>query len=228
MTFPRLALLLVFAVAYAPWASAHSVKDLQSLLGDKEKYFQSMDKPAPGFTLRSANGKAVRLADLRGKVVVLHFIYTNCPDVCPLHAEKLAEVQTMVNGTPMKELVRFVSITTDPKRDTPRVLHEYGPTHGLDSANWSFLTTAPDQPEDATRRLAEAYGHKFTKTDEGYQVHGIVTHAIDKEGRWRANFHGLKFEPVNLVLLVNALVNDVHRPQQRGDRSFWDRVRKLF
>ncbi len=227
MTFPRLALLLVPAVAHAPWASAHSVKDLQSLLGDKEKYFQSMDKPAPGFSLRGADGKAVRLADLRGKVVVLHFIYTNCADVCPLHAEKLAEVQTMVNGTPMKELVRFVSITTDPKRDTAGVLHEYGPTHGLDSANWSFLTSSPDRPT-ATRELAERYGHKFITTKDGYQMHGVVTHIIGRDGLWRANFHGLKFEPVNLVLLVNALVNDVHRPERHRDRSFWDRVRKFF
>jgi protein SCO1/2 len=209
-------------------ASAHSLKDLEAMLGDKEKFFQPIDKPAPDFVLRNADGSRVGLSDLRGKVVVLHFIYARCPDVCPLHADRIAEIQQMVNQTPMKEQVQFISITTDPVNDTAKVLRDYGPAHGLDPVNWTFLTTAPDQPEDTTRRLAEAYGHKFSKTEDGYQVHGIVTHVIDREGRWRANFHGLKFEPVNLVLFVNALVNDVHRPDEHGPKSWWDRMRDLF
>jgi len=91
-----------------------------------------------------------------------------------------------------------------------------------------FLTVAADQSENTTRRLAEAFGHKFTKTEDGYQMHGIVTHVIDREGRWRANFHGLKFQPVNLVLFVNALVNDSQRPHGHEQKSFWDRMRDLL
>ncbi|MGE0333886.1 MAG: SCO family protein [Gammaproteobacteria bacterium] len=222
------ALVLGLALIAAPAAFAHSLEDVELMLGDKEKYFQPMDKEAPGFTLRNADGKTIRLTDFRDKVVVLHFIYAGCPDVCPLHAEKIAEIQEMVNQTPMKAQVQFVTVTTDPKTDTAEVLRDYGPAHGLDPVNWTFLTTTPDQPEDATRRLAEDYGHKFKKTEEGYQVHGIVTHVIDREGRWPANFHGLKFDPVNLVVFVNALVNDVHPPEDHGQKSWWDRVRGLF
>lgn len=221
-------LALVLAMLTTSMASAHSLKDLEAMLGDKEKFFQPIDKPAPDFVLRNADGGRVGLSDLRGKVVVLHFIYARCPDVCPLHADRIAEIQQMVNQTPMKEQVQFISITTDPVNDNAKVLRDYGPAHGLDPVNWTFLTTAPDQPEDTTRRLAEAYGHKFNKTEDGYQVHGIVTHVIDREGRWRANFHGLKFEPVNLVLFVNALVNDVHRSNEHGQNSWWDRMRDLF
>src|SRR3546814_8149349 len=95
---------------------------LPSLLVDREKYFQPMDRKEPDFTLRTAEGKAIFLADRRGNVVVLHFIYTSCPDVCPLHADRIAEVQEMVNRTPMKEQVRFVTITTDPVNDTDAVI----------------------------------------------------------------------------------------------------------
>ena len=130
--------------------------------------------------------------------------------MCPLHAEKLAQIQEMVNGTPMKHQVQFISITTDPVNDTPDVLRQYGPAHGLDSSNWAFLTTKPDQAEDATRQLAEAFGHKFMKTEDGYQIHGIVTHVIDEQGRWRANFHGLRFNPTSMVVFINALTNDHH------------------
>ena len=218
-----LALLLV-SVPAAAWA--HSLKDLETLLGDKEKYFQSVDKAAPGFALEDADGKPVRLSDLRGKVVVLHFIYAGCPDVCPLHADRIAEIQSMVNQTPMKAQVQFVTITTDPKNDTPDVLRAYGEQHRLDPVNWTFLTTGTDQPEDATRKLAERFGHKFMKQDGGYQVHGIVTHVIDKEGRWRANFHGLKFEPTNLVVFINALVNDAQTSHGHERKSTWDAIKK--
>lgn len=81
-----------------------------------------------------------------------------------------------------------------------------------------------DRPEDTTRQLAQAFGHKFTLTEDGYQMHGVVTHVIDQEGRWRANFHGLKFKPLNLVLFVNALVNDhdVHGPGAEGSMGWWE------
>ena len=204
-------------------ARPHSLDELNATLIDEEAYFQPLDRPAPAFTLRTADGADVALDDYLGKVVVLHFIYASCPDVCPLHAERIAEIQAMVNDTPMRELVQFVSITTDPANDTAEVLRAYGPAHGLDPVNWVFLTTGPDQPEDATRKLVEAYGHKFSETEDGYQLHGIVTHVIDKEGRWRANFHGLKFKPLNLVLFVNALVNDqdAHGADADGPVGWW-------
>src|SRR5712691_1867176 len=86
-------LVLVLAVAaIVPAAAAHSLKELETMLGDREQYFQSIDKDAPAFTLRDADGRTVSLATFRGKVVVLHFIYASCPDVCPLHADRLAEV----------------------------------------------------------------------------------------------------------------------------------------
>src|SRR6266700_4160858 len=147
--------------ATAPMVSAHSLHELETALGDREKYFQPIDKDTPDFTLQDAGGRVLGLADLHGKVVVLHFIYTSCPDVCPLHSERIAEIQTMVNQSPMKQQVEFVTITTDPSKDRGAVLTDYGSSHGLDAANWIFLTTTPDQPEDATRKLAEQFGHRF-------------------------------------------------------------------
>lgn len=223
ITHWALALLLISLSAVA-WA--HSLKDLETLLGDREKYFQSVDKAAPDFALQDADGTPVQLSDLRGKVVVLHFMYAGCPDVCPLHADRIAEIQSMVNQTPMKALVQFVTITTDPKNDKPDVLRAYGEQHRLDPANWVLLTTGAGQPEDATRKLAEQFGHKFMKQEDGYQVHGIVTHVIDSEGRWRANFHGLRFEPTNLVVFINALVNDAQKPHGHEQPSAWDRIKK--
>jgi protein SCO1/2 len=211
----------------APAAFAHSLHELKTELGSREQYFQPIDKTAPDFTLQNAAGRSVSLADFHGKVVVLHFIYTNCPDVCPLHAERIADIQKLVNLSPMKQLVEFITVTTDPKQDRGDVLKSYGQAHGLDPVNWEFLTAKPDQPEDITRKLAQQFGHRFDKTEDGYQMHGVVTHVIDKEGRWRANFHGLKFEASNLVIFVNALVNDFDKHPQ-AKPSLWDRLKSWF
>jgi len=224
-----LSILSIFFVLLHVWgtAFAHSVKDVETLLDEKEQFFQAVDKDAPSFRLQDADGKAVTSSDLHGKFLVVNFIYTGCPDVCPLHAERIAEIQEMVNDTPMKEMVRFVTITTDPTNDAGKVLQDYGALHGLDPVNWMFLTTAPGQPEDTTRRLAEAFGHKFTKTDDGYQMHGIVTHVVDRDGRWRANFHGLRFSKTNFVVFLNALTN-AQVPHAHKESNLWHRITDWF
>lgn len=217
------------AVLTPAGASAHSLKDVQEDLFDKEKYFQVKNEPAPDFALQDADGKPVRLQDLRGKVVVLHFIYAGCPDVCPLHAERIGEIQKMVNQTPMKDRVQFITITTDPKRDTPEVLRDYAEPHGLDpTTNWVFLTSGPDRPEDTTRKLAEEFGHKFTVTEDELQIHSVVTHVIDQNGQWVANFHGLGFEPTNLVVFINGLTNSNVPHKEPEPPSLWERFRSLL
>ena len=221
IAFNRRAALATLGAAVAAPISAHTLQEFEDEFYAKEQYFQALDKPVPDFTLSDASGKLIGPADFLGKVVILHFIYSKCTDVCPLHAEKLAEVQKMINQTPMINMVQFVSITTDPKNDTAEVLKAYGPQHGLDPVNWMFLTTSPGGPEDYTRKLAEAFGHKFAVESDGTITHGVVTHIIGKFGRWQGNFHGLEFQSVNMLMFVNALTNDYDKPQEPG---LWDRI----
>ncbi|XNO42104.1 SCO family protein (plasmid) [Sinorhizobium meliloti] len=225
--YPAL-LTIVVEMTCAMAVLAHSLEEVDRDLRDKEKYFQTVDVEAPVFTLEDADDRTVSLSGLRGKVVVLNFVYTHCPDVCPMHAERIAELQTMINQTPMKTVVQFVTITTDPKRDKGPVLREYGQAHGLDPVNWVFLTASPDQPEDSTRKTAESYGLKFTESEEGMQMHGIVTHVIDQDGRLRGRFHGLNFEPVNLVVFVNALTNRTQKPHGHREPGLWERLKGLI
>lgn len=204
----RLALSTGLAAAVWP-AGAHSLKELEDQLTAKERYLQIVSQPAPDFTLQDAGGQEMSLTDLQGKVVVLYFIYASCPDVCPLLSEKIAKIQQQINRTPMRDIVEFIAVTTDPERDTPDVLRAYGLAHGFDPVNWLFLTSGADRPT-ATRELAKAYGLEFTPMDDGSLMHGSVTHVIDKSGNLRARFHGLKFQDLNLILYVNALTNDKH------------------
>ena len=203
------AALVAALLLWAAPVAAHSLESLEQDLLAKEKYVQIVDQPAPDFSLLDADGRAVRLSDLRGKVVVLWFVYQRCPDVCPLHSEAMADVQAMVNRTPMRDVVQFVAITTDPEHDAPETFAAYGAERGLDPANWTMLTSGADSPA-ATRDIAEQFGLKFTANATGYQMHGVVTHLIDKSGRLRARYHGLKFDPTRLVVHINALSNDDH------------------
>src|SRR5258708_6275315 len=80
---------------------------------------------APALTLTRQDGAPLSLSDLRGKVVLLTFIYTSCTDTCPLLTGKMAGLQEKL-GPDFGSRVQFLSITVDPERDTPDILHAYG------------------------------------------------------------------------------------------------------
>lgn len=223
----RILLGATIVASFSPPAFPHSLKELSKEFVSEEKYFQPVDNDAPGFALQDADGRVVSLADFKGKIVILHFIYTNCPDFCPLHAEKIAEIQKMINITPMKSFVEFVSISTDPERDFGQVLRDFGANHGLDPVNWVFLTAASGAPEDSTRKLAKSYGVEFKLAANGEQMHGVVTNIISQDGRLVARFHSLRFQSLNLVKFINALIND-HHPRSQDEPSLWERLREIF
>ncbi|MBW4656937.1 MAG: SCO family protein [Kaiparowitsia implicata GSE-PSE-MK54-09C] len=209
-------------------AGAHSIEELESQLLGRDKYFQPMDQPAPAFSLIDSADREVDLADYRGKVVILNFIYASCGDVCPLHSQLIAQLQSMINISPMKGRVAFISITTDPSHDRGRLLTEYGEAQGLDLVNWTFLTSPADQPEDTTRKVAKAYGLEFTEVD-AMQMHGLVTHVVDREGKLRGRFHGLNFEALSLVTFANALANDTYaQGHSEPDQDPWSWITNLF
>src|SRR5438128_747717 len=106
--------------------------------------------PAPEFTLTSQDGAPVTLADFRGKVVAVTFIFTLCTATCPVLTPMMSFVQDRL-GADFGAKIAFISITVDPERDTPEVLKEYAEAFGANLAGWSFLTGAPDAIRDVTR-----------------------------------------------------------------------------
>lgn len=195
-------------------ARAHTIADLEKILGEQEFYVEITNRPAPDFALQDAAGRQVRLSDFRGKVVILNFIYASCKEACPLQSDVIALMQRTVNSGPLRDKVQFISITSDPERDTAEVLMAYGPTHFLDPVNWIFLTSGPAKPTE-TRELGERYGLKFTLVADGDFIHGVVTHVIDQNGVLRARFHGLKFDPANVVAYVDGLATGDYEGAER-------------
>jgi len=145
--------------------------------------------PAPPFALTDQAGFPFGLEQLRGKAVVLDFIYTRCPGPCPIQTGILRDVQ---RGLPpaLRERAWFVSITLDPLHDTPARLAEHARARSLDLANWSLLTGPPEQVEAVIR----AYGVGSTRDEDGTIEHLVATFLIDPEGRIAERYIGLDHE----------------------------------
>ena len=146
--------------------------------------------PAPEFALISQDGAPVRLADYRGKVVAVTFIFTLCADTCPVLTPMMSFVQDQL-GEDFGERIAFVSITVDPERDTPEVLKEYAQTFGANLAGWSFLTGTPDAIREVTRR----YGVFAAKNANGGVDHTFLTSIVDQRGILRVQYLGVRFDP---------------------------------
>ena len=146
--------------------------------------------PAPPFTLTSQDGTPVALADLRGKVVAVTFIYTECPDICPMLTQKMVQVQDEL-GTDFGKKVAFVSISLDPEHDTPEVLKDYAQFWGAKPEGWSFLTGSLDAVRDVTRR----YGVFLSKKEDGSVEHSQLTTLVDADGKIRVQYLGARFDP---------------------------------
>ena len=100
---------------------------------------------APSFALTDQLGRPVRSEDYSGKVVVANFVYTNCPDVCPLLSAQMRELQDRLRGERLLgSRVQLLSFTVDPERDTPAVLRAYAERHKADPSAWRFLTGPKD------------------------------------------------------------------------------------
>jgi len=159
--------------------------------------------PAPPFALTSQDGKPVALADLRGKVVAMTFIYTGCPDICPLLTQKMVDVQDQL-GADFGAKVAFVSITLDPERDTPEVLKDYAQFWGAKPEGWSFLTGSIEAVRDVTRR----YGVFFAKKEDGSVEHSQLTTLVDADGQMRVQYLGARFDPEEFRRDLMSLVGE--------------------
>ena len=93
--------------------------------------------PAPRFSLVERSGRPVAAGDLRGRVWVADFIYTECKDTCPLQSRAMAALQADLRSY---EDLRLVSVTVDPLTDTPETLARYAARYGADPERWLFLT----------------------------------------------------------------------------------------
>lgn len=106
--------------------------------------------------LLTQDGQRVRFYSdvLADQVVLINVVFTHCEDACPLITRKLMEVRQRL-GEGAGKAVRFVSISTDPERDSPQALKKFAQSQGIDEANWVFLTGAKPEVDKVLARLGQ-------------------------------------------------------------------------
>lgn len=147
----------------------------------------------PDVKLIAADGKAIALADFRGRAVAITFIFTRCPlpDFCPRMSGHFAEAQRLLAAGDKWHLL---SITIDPEYDTPERLAAYAQRYEADPARWTFATGEPAE----IARLSEFFGVKIAQPGE-LPDHNLRTAVIDPAGRVRKVFVGNEWNPGELV-----------------------------
>jgi protein SCO1/2 len=133
----------------------------------------------PDFALRDQNGRTVALSAQRGKVVLLTFLYTHCPDVCPLTAGNLnAALRSLGPGAAG---VRVLAVSVDPAGDTPRSVRKFVRDHGL-SSQFHYLTGTAAHLAPVWR----AYNVASVPHASGDVDHTLYVLIVDRSGKGRA------------------------------------------
>jgi protein SCO1 len=136
---------------------------------------------ATGFSLTDHNGQPRTLADFKGKVVVIFFGYTQCPDVCPTSMSELAQAKQLLGQDGDKLQGLFVSI--DPERDTPEIMKAY-----MASFDPGFLAlyAQPDKLPEVAKSFRIYYKKVDGKTPTSYTMdHSAGSYVYDAQGRLR-------------------------------------------
>ena len=149
--------------------------------------------PAPSFALIDQEGEPVSSDALRGKVLLVDFVFTQCPGPCPILTSRHVSLQRELSPE-LRARTRFVSISLDPERDTPEALRAYAEARGADLADWSFLTGEAE----AVAAVVKGFGVGTIRRDDGTIDHLVATFVVDDNGRIAEHFLGLEYETSDL------------------------------
>ncbi|RDU36435.1 SCO family protein [Neobacillus piezotolerans] len=164
----------------------------------KKELENAHDWPLEEFTYTNQDGKQLGLEDLKGKVWMADFIFTECDTVCPPMTANMAEIQRKAKDEGIKNL-QFVSFSVDPDIDKPEVLKEYGERFEIDYKNWDFLTGYGQEE-------IEQYAMKNFKTivkkpkADDQVIHGTSFYLVGKDGLIKKSYSGVNDVPYDQIL----------------------------
>ncbi|MGE5215410.1 MAG: SCO family protein [Chloroflexota bacterium] len=141
--------------------------------------------PINNFTATDQSGRSFEFKSLRGKVVIVTFAYTSCPDICPLITAAARQVQSRLSSVEHHR-VQLLTVTTDPQIDAPKILAAYAARYNVDLDNWSFLTGS----EQALGKIWKNFGVGVKHKARGLVDHTPLTAIVDKNGFMRVAYIG--------------------------------------
>jgi len=172
-----------------------------------ELQIPSEGTPVPDFAFTNQDDKRVHLAQYKGKVLLLTFIYTRCPmpDFCPRMTSNFREIETSLKQDPAAYArTHLLSVTFDPEFDTPTVLRHYAlsttsiPANDLFS-HWEFLSPRPQDLQAIGHFFALSVWKEDGGKDKGQITHSLSTAIIDGNGKLYRWYHGNDWKPEELL-----------------------------
>jgi protein SCO1/2 len=158
---------------------------------------------APDFALQDIDSRLVRLSDYRGRAVLLAFIFTTCPGVCPLISKQMEHVQRELKAAGLfGRQAAMLSMTIDPETDTASVLAQYAAQYGADPAGWRFLRESVEK----TKPVLRAYDEWAKKLPRGDLDHPARVYLIDSKGNIREIYSLAFFNEKQALIDIRALV----------------------
>jgi protein SCO1/2 len=156
----------------------------------------------PDLSLVNQDGKRINLQQYLGRALVLTFIYTRCPlpDYCTLMSNNFAAITRALKESPeLGASAHLLSITLDPKYDTPKVLRSYGAAHtenyqNENFAQWEFATGTPEE----IQRAANFFGMSY-KQDGEQITHALRTAVIAPDGKLYKMYRGNEWKPADVL-----------------------------
>jgi protein SCO1/2 len=162
-------------------------------------------KAAPDFTLLDSRDHRLKLSELRGRVVLLSFIYTNCATTCPLLTHRMGLLQDRLKDAGLwPRSISFLSVTVDPERDVGSVLAEYAERFDAVDSNWRFLR---DEPA-AARSVLAAYDEWTKPLPNGELDHPARVYLIDRRGNIREIYALAFFDERQAFIDIHTLAEE--------------------
>ena len=155
----------------------------------------------PPITLIDQHGRNVDLASLKGRPVLIDFIYTSCPGPCPLMTARMASVAKLV-GPKLGKQVTFVSITIDPERDRPAQLERYAVARGADHPGWLFLTGAPAEID----RVLALFDLSSDRNPDGTVNHAVASFLLGPDGHQVRQYQPLEVKPATVAADIDRVL----------------------
>jgi protein SCO1 len=174
----------------------------------------------PNFKFVNQDGRRISMDNLRGRPLLLTFIYTRCPlpDYCIRMSDNFASVARELKSSEAYSNVQLLSISIDPEYDKPQILRSYGKRYAASVdpqfSNWQFVSGLPEE----IRKTAEWFGLTYME-ENGQIVHSLRTAVVGPDGKFVEMYHGNEWKPAEAAEKLKQIADSAVSAQGGSEAS---------
>jgi len=175
-----------------------------------------------GVEFRDQRDADFRIEQLAGSIILVNFVFTRCPSVCPTQTRELAQLRRAL-PRPLSERIAFVSVSLDPIHDTPAELSQFAEKNGANAPNWSFLAASPEATHLMVEQLKGASAEALAEAAKARQAplvlnpHETALYLFDRFGHLLQRYVAAPVDQARLL----ADLERASRVGEAASRSFF-------